>query len=498
MNSKSFSLLKTYPVLALIVMGVVVLAAVLALVSCGTSTSVSTGAGMGLATVSISDPPSCAAPAGNFSHVYVSIRSVQAHINSTADDNSSGWQELAPQLASHPVQLDLLNLPASGQCLFAILGSTSSLPVGDYQQIRLLLVPNSAPGGPVPASNACASLGQVFNCVADKSNNLFELQLSSQANTGLKVPPGQVVGGPIHVAAGQNVDINLDFNACASIVSQGNGGFRLKPALTAGVVSPNATGLSGQVIDSVTLQPLGGAQVALERQDSSGIDRIIMQATADSNGRFNFCPLPTGEVFDVVIDAINGAAVAYNATVVVNVPSGTALGAVQLVAETGTNKGPGIIQGFVTAVNGTTGAQIDAAMSALQSVPLSGGGSRQFTIPLEQTSTQQSTPTLAVQSSASCPAGSPTGAFCAQYTLVVPASNPNRGDFSAGKITYTAPASGDVLYTVEAKAFKPMSGGAAICTPSTQTTNQDASSAPLKVTAGATVNAKRIDFSSCT
>jgi len=496
MNSKPFSLLKTYPVLALVVMGVVVLAAVLALVSCGTNMT-SVGTGMGSATVSISDPPSCAAPGGNFSHVYVSIRSVQAHINNTANDNSSGWQELAPQLISQPVQLDLLNLPANGQCLLAILGSTSSLPVGDYQQIRLLLVPNSAPSGPVPAPNACASLGQVFNCVADKSNNLSELLLSSQANTGLKVPPGQILGGPIHVSAGQNVDINIDFNACASIVSQGNGGFRLKPTLTAGVVSPNTTGLSGQVIDSVTLQPVGGAQVALEQQDSSGIDRIIMQAAADSNGRFNFCPLPTGAVLDVVIDAINGAGVAYNATVVVNVTSGTALGTVQLVAETGTNTGPGIIQGFVTAVNGTTGAQIDAALSALQSVSLSGGGSRQFTIPLEQTSTQQSTPTLAVQSSVTCPTGSPTGAFCAQYTLVVPASNPNRGDFSAGKITYTAPASGDVPYTVEAKAFKPLSGGATICTPSTQTTNLDASSAPLKVTAGATVNAKRIDFSSC-
>ncbi len=495
MSSKSLSLLKAYPVLALLVMGVVVLAAVIALVSCGTNTTMST-TGMGSATVSISDPPSCAAPAGDFSHVFVSIRSVQAHISSTASDNSSGWQELTPQLNSHPVQLDLLNLPSNGQCLLAILGSTSSLPVGDFQQIRLLLVPNSAPSGPVPAPNACASLGQVFNCVADKSG-LFELQLSSEANTGLKIPPGQIVGGPIHVSAGQNVDINIDFNACASIVSEGNGGFRLKPTLTAGVISPNTTGLSGQVVDSVTLQPVGGAQVALEQQDSSGIDRIVMQATADSNGRFNFCPLPTGAVFDIVIDAINGAGVAYNATVVVNVPGGIALGAVQLVAETGTNKGPGIIQGFVTAVNGMTGAQIDAAMSALQSVSLSGGGSRQFTVPLEQTSTQHSTPTLAVQSSATCPAGSPTGAFCAQYTLVAPASNPNRGDFSAGKITYTAPASGDVPYTVEAKAFKPMSGGTPICTPSTQTTNQDTSSMPLKVTAGATVNAKRIDFSGC-
>jgi hypothetical protein len=51
-------------------------------------------------------------------------------------------------------------------------------------------------------------------------------------------------------------------------------------------------------------------------------------------------------VFDIVIDAINGAGVAYNATVVVNIPGGTALGTVQLVVETGTNKGPVVIQGL--------------------------------------------------------------------------------------------------------------------------------------------------------
>jgi hypothetical protein len=95
------------------------------------------------------------------------------------------------------------------------LGSNSSFPAGDYQQIRLLLADNSSSSAAFP-SNACATLGNVFNCVVDSSKNTSELLLSSQANTGLKIPPGQVVGGPIHVAAGQSVDINVDFNACAS------------------------------------------------------------------------------------------------------------------------------------------------------------------------------------------------------------------------------------------------------------------------------------------
>src|SRR4029077_18587192 len=104
-----------------------------------------------------------------------------------------------------------------------------------------------------------------------------ELQLSSQANTGLKIPPGQIAGGPIVVAAGQDVDLNIDFNACASIVQQGNGVMRLKPVLTAGQVGTNATGISGQILNGATQLPLalgtnGAILVAIEEQDATGTD----------------------------------------------------------------------------------------------------------------------------------------------------------------------------------------------------------------------------------
>src|SRR5260370_38047574 len=137
---------------------------------------------MGTVSVSISDPPSCAAtssatgvPAGGthaldgyFMKVFVTIRSIQTHTSATADNSSSGWQDLAPQLVSAPIQVDLLHLPANGQCLLEQLGSTS-LPAGDYQQIRLILLANAAPTGPAPSndSNACFKQlgGDVFNCV---------------------------------------------------------------------------------------------------------------------------------------------------------------------------------------------------------------------------------------------------------------------------------------------------------------------------------------------
>ncbi len=466
-------------------------AAALAMMNCGNTTV--TGQlnnGMGTVNVSISDPPSCAAPSGDFDSVFITIRSVQAHISATADNNSSGWQELAPQLVTQPVQVDLLHLPASGACLLKHLGS-NSLPAGDYQQIRLLLMPNSAPSGPAPTTNACAPLGQVFNCVVDKAG-VHALDLSSQANTGLKVPPGQVLGGPIHVAAGESVDINIDFDACRSIHPMGNGGFRLKPTLTAGQVSANNTGISGKIVDSVSQLPISGALVALEMDDGKGTDRIAMQTLTDSSGNFSFCPLPMGAVFDIVADALNGSGTAFNATVLFHVPGGTNVGAIPIVAETGSPSGPGTIKGTVTALNGAAGANIDASVIALQTVTLS-GSNRALSIPLLQGSSSE----ITVTSGATCPAGSPTGAFCADYSLVVPASNPSVGTFTAGSTSFAAPASGDVLYSVEASAFMPLSNGASICSPSMQPTNQDSASMPLKVTAGASVTAKRLDFSGC-
>jgi hypothetical protein len=381
-------------------------------------------------------------------------------------------------------------------CLLQQLGSTS-LPAGDYQQIRLILLANAAPSGPVPSVNNCSSLGNVFNCVVNSSGT-HTLDLSSEANTGLKIPPGQIMGGPIHVAAGQSVDLNVDFNTCASIIQEGNGSFRLKPVLTAGVVSPNMTGISGQVVDSITTQPVAGAVVTLQSADKSGTDRIQMQEVTDANGHFSFCPLPAGAMFDVVSDALTSSGTAYDVTVVLNVPGGTSLGAVPLVAETaataGASTGPGTIQGTITAINGTTGASIDATVSALQSVTVS-STSHTFTVPLFPKSSSDVT----VTSSTSCPMTAPKGAFCGSYALVVPASNPTIGTFSAGKTTITAPAAGDVLYTIEADSTNPTSG-AAMCSPSSQTTSKDSTTPtamPLKVTAGATTTAAEIDFTGC-
>ena len=476
--------------------------AITLMVTCsGTTTSPQMNNAMGTVNVSISDPPSCSGTSTGYTHVFVTVRSVMAHISATADANSAGWQELAPQLASQPMQIDLFS-SAQTTCVLAQLGS-AQLPVGNYQQIRLILVSNTpSAGSAVPTTNACAGNG--FNCVVlnDGAGTIRELQLSSEDETGLKIPPGQIVGGPIQVTAGQTVDLNIDFNACFSIIRQGNGKYRLKPTLTAGQVSPNNSGISGQIVDSLTKAPISGpVLVAIETTDNTGTDHILMEASADANGNFRFCPLPTG-TFDIVAVALGPNNLPYNATAVVNVPNGQSLGPIPLVAETGAT-GPAVLQGFVTATAGTTPAQIDAAMAALQSISVPGGTTRQLSIPLENapatstTPAQASTNLLAVVSNTACPTGSPANSNCAQYTLVVPASNPSVGVFSAGGFTYGVPASGNVLFSVDAISTRPGSGGAAICTPAEHMTSMDANGQPLKVTPGMITNVAELDFTVC-
>src|SRR5262249_16178837 len=158
-------------------------------------------------------------------------------------------------------------------------------------------------------------------------------------------------------------------NACASILQEGDGEYRLKPVLTAGQGSTNDTGISGKGGDAGTGTPIigGTALVAVGQQDPSGGAGAVFEDEAPHPpGNFNFCRLPSGNTFDVVAVAINGAGVAYNATVAIGVPNGTHLGNINLFAETGDPQGPATLQGFVTATTGSSGAAIDATVSALQ------------------------------------------------------------------------------------------------------------------------------------
>src|SRR6185437_9492316 len=277
-----------YRKLGLLLGCISVLSVGLIAISCSTQAG-STGGGMGMATVSISDPATCAGPSGPFAHVYVTITDVQANLSASAGDSDAGWTDLTPKLSSQPKQIDLLG-QANNSCFLATLGDAQQLQAGNYQQIRLMLAPNSP--SPSNGNNACASAGTANCVVLTADNSVHALQLSSEAQTGIKIPSGQIASGGFNVAAGQTKDLDIDFNTCASIVQEGNGQYRLKPVLHAGEVSTTSTSINGTVLDSATGKPVDGkVMVALEQKDSAGVDRIVMTTMTNTDGSFVFCPI---------------------------------------------------------------------------------------------------------------------------------------------------------------------------------------------------------------
>ena len=429
----------------------VLLAAVLAaviLVSCGSSEPppAPTSNVTSTVTTSISDPPICEPPAGQFAHAWVTITKVRAHISDTAEGGASGWVDLV-DLTSNPRQIDLLG-GDSTQCILALLGSTTALPAGKYGQIRLHLLANGAPGlAAVPSPNNCApELTNVFNCVQlmDDSGPKQQLLLSSQAQTGIKIPPGQIAGGGLMLEAGQTADINISFNACLSIVEQGNGEFRLKPTLRAGEVSTADTvaGTVVEVVDAManTTQPLpAGAVVQVFIEDTSDPQnpKIIETIMAGTNGSFSLCPVPqpvpTGG-FTVVATAIVpdpaavGVTATYNATVLFGVQPGAAVGNIGLIKEADPSE-PAQIDGVLTSTPNTLA--VPFSLFALQEVTGPSGATKViipvFTLVdegIESTPAVQTDPAAMV----ACPMGAPAGSLCANYTLFTPASNPRVGN----------------------------------------------------------------------
>ena len=160
------------------------------------------------------------------------------------------------------------------------------------------------------------------------------IRLSSEAQTGIKMPPEQIAGGAITLTAGQPADINIDFDACRSIALLNNGAFRLKPTLRAGKITLTTPAISGQVIDANTRQPIANATIIVmaEQPDAGSIDRVVLQTLASTlQGTFSLCPLAAGN-YDIVVAALStNGVVAYNPTITFSVPAGTAIGTIPLV-----------------------------------------------------------------------------------------------------------------------------------------------------------------------
>jgi Domain of unknown function (DUF4382) len=458
------------------------LGAIAAMIAGCSGTTTTTTAGMAQVAVKLSDPATCMAPNGPFAHVFVTVTDVKAHVNGNAADNDSGFVDLTPGLSTKPQQIDLLG-QASNQCFLASLGSTQQLQPGKYQQIRIILSDNSpAVVNKTLPSNLCSN--GAANCVVLNDGTVQTLQLSSEAKTGIKIPPGQIANGGLTIAAGETKDLDIDFNTCVSIVKQGNGQYRLKPVLHAGEVTTTSVSINGSVVDSATGKAVNGpVLIALEQKDANGVDRVFMNTLADASGGFVFCPLPAG-TYDVVIVGVTSGGAAYAPTIVTGVSTGSTLSVVQLHPQPSVASGATTLQGSVTSQNGAippAATSIDVQVSALEAL------SATLTVTVPQLPPSPGAIlALTTESSSSCA----TGKDCVSYSITLPAAAPYVGAFTAGGTPLTQsllPAA----YTIDGIAFVPSSGGTLNCSPN------ELQATPVTPLAGSTLPVSTLAFTGC-
>ncbi len=220
----------------------------------------------GIVGVSLTDAPSC-----GYDAVNVTVAKVRVHQSASAGENDAGWTDIVLNPARKINLLDLNNGALTA------LGETPLLP-GHYTQLRLLLDPNTG--------NGLAN-----SVVASGTTNEVSLETPSAIQSGIKLV------NEFDVAAEQRVDIVLDFDACKSIVTRGNGKIALKPVIK--VVPTALNGIDGFV--STALLP---EHVQVSAQQNG---QIISSTVPNANGEFYLSRLAPGN-YDIVITADNRAA----------------------------------------------------------------------------------------------------------------------------------------------------------------------------------------------
>lgn len=347
------------------------------------------GANYGNLSVSMTDGPAC-----GFDSVNVTVSKVRVNQSATASDTDSGWQDITLSPAK---KIDLLSLRNG---ILMALGQTT-LPAGHYTQIRLVLADNTS----TPLANSV---------VASGSTTEVALDTPSAIQSGIKL------NNEFDVAANATADLVLDFDACKSIVSQGNSSrYLLKPVIS---VTPKAT--SGS-IGGYLPRDLSNAVVTVQQNGvliKSTVPNpvsVLGAGTSVVPGAFVLSSVPAGTNYTVVITSD-----AHATTVITGVP-------VVAGADTLLSTGSGIVPpaSAMATVSGTVSpASAQASLRALQTIATGG-------------------PTIEVGFKA-------VDAITGAYTLTLPVGGVSLGAYSALPITFSTTQTliSAGKYTIEASA----------------------------------------------
>jgi hypothetical protein len=174
--------------------------------------------------------PSPLASTRDAQHIFVTLRGIEAHPSTTADKDSPGWEELAPDLAAHPMQVDLLALNVDSRLLGLSTSANvpATIPADEYRQLRLRLAPfNPTADDVLPESNACGSVG--WNCIIFANHSVRPLEFEG-ATEEFHITPETGTENIFRVLPNDAIHLAIEFDPASSFFFASNTGARLVPA----------------------------------------------------------------------------------------------------------------------------------------------------------------------------------------------------------------------------------------------------------------------------
>ncbi|HEY5975667.1 MAG TPA: DUF4382 domain-containing protein [Geobacteraceae bacterium] len=262
--------------------------------SSGGSGTTSTAASTGTVKVSLTD-----APTTSLDHVWVTVKEIRFHLSDLCDDpDDGGW--LHYPLAT-PVTLDLAAL---NNGIWSTLWDHIVLPVGNYQQIRVILA-----GTDDPLASSAVAKGLTYNNQVDDTGAAFPLIIPAAKN-GIKLI------GSFQVTAATPLHIVVDFDVTHDVVETGSGKYILKPRLKYHVIStPQTAAITGTVLrpDGTAFANYTGVNVVIKAEapetitfantSSATLMGIKRSTTVRPDGTFVLYPLPAspGKTYDLVV-----------------------------------------------------------------------------------------------------------------------------------------------------------------------------------------------------
>jgi hypothetical protein len=259
------------------------------LVSCGSGGGGGTAGTTGTLSLGLTDA------AGDYQHVFVTIKEIQVNKAAEEEGDGSGW--ITAMSPNETIDLKTLE---NGE-IFDL--GLAELEVGHYNQMRLILAED--PIAPHPFANYVVIEGeQEEDYIIGELGNYYtieELKVPSGFQTGIKIVKG------FEIVNQGTTALILDFDAKKSVVKAGESGkWLLKPTIK--VLETVENSISGTVVDDDTGTPVPDATVSAQIFDSEAAEvkkEVIVESTTGTTVGGGYKLFLPPDVYNVVVTTDN-------------------------------------------------------------------------------------------------------------------------------------------------------------------------------------------------